>query len=303
MEFSNKMVNAVTERLKGEGSVDIVPVSKLNGIMLHGLSVRKQAEGAAPTLYLEELYKLYEAGMSLSSIIQHVFEVVENTATPQYVNLKDYADYSKVKKNLSIKLVNASYNEELLKDVPHLRFHDLAVICHALYQDKEAGQASVMVRNSHIVMWGVGPEEVMLTALENAARIAPADMVSITQYMRQMLHGREDKECEEWFDYMENDPRNMYVLSNKYKKYGAAVIMYKGLLEQIGEGLQRDYVIIPSSVHEVLIMPWFDEIGLKELDDMVKEVNNTQLEPGEVLSDHVYMYHRDTKEVEAVIFD
>ena len=65
-------------------------------------------------------------------------------------------------------------------------------------------------------------------------------------------------------------------------------------MEMVGEILQRDYYILPSSVHEVVILPYSREISKREMDDMVKDINETQVAEEEVLSDHVYLYERST---------
>ena len=84
----------------------------------------------------------------------------------------------------------------------------------------------------------------------------------------------------------------MYVLSNNQRNYGAVSILYEGLLKDIGERLQEDYYVLPSSVHEVIIVPESNSPGQEELEHMIVEINETQVEPEEVLSDRAYYYSR-----------
>lgn len=86
----------------------------------------------------------------------------------------------------------------------------------------------------------------------------------------------------------------MYVLSNSLRNYGAACIAYPHIMETIGEILQEDYYILPSSIHEVVIVPYTREISRREMDDMVRDINETQVADEEVLSNHVYLYERST---------
>ena len=86
----------------------------------------------------------------------------------------------------------------------------------------------------------------------------------------------------------------MYILSNTLRSYGAACIAYPHILEMIGEILQRDYYVLPSSVHEVVIVPYSSGLDIRELDEMVREINVTQVAEEEVLSSHAYLYRRST---------
>ena len=98
------------------------------------------------------------------------------------------------------------------------------------------------------------------------------------------------------------DQLEMYVLSNKLKIHGATSIVYPGLLEDIAERLCSDLIIIPSSIHEVLIIPesYIDSQDNlpPDYESMIREVNETQLTDDEVLGDCVYHYRRDTKTLE-----
>ena len=85
----------------------------------------------------------------------------------------------------------------------------------------------------------------------------------------------------------------MYVLSNKEKTMGAACILYDSILTLIGERLQDDFYILPSSIHECIVVPMNITTTKKELQEMVREINATQVIPEEVLSDEVYTYTRE----------
>ncbi len=90
----------------------------------------------------------------------------------------------------------------------------------------------------------------------------------------------------------------MYVLSNKMRNYGAACIVYPHILEMIWNILQTDYYVLPSSVHEVIITPCHKSITCEELDEMIQDINATQIDAEEVLSGHAYLYeHRHRQAV------
>ncbi len=86
----------------------------------------------------------------------------------------------------------------------------------------------------------------------------------------------------------------MMVLTNSNSVNGAAVIFYPEVLEKIGEKMGADYFILPSSVHEVLILPDAGNWSVRDLENMVKEVNNGEVAAKDRLSYDVFNY--DSKE-------
>ena len=90
----------------------------------------------------------------------------------------------------------------------------------------------------------------------------------------------------------------MYVLSNRLRSYGAAVILYEDRLEEIGEYLGENYYVLPSSVHEMIIIAESAAPGQEELSDLVTEINTTQVDAEEVLSNHAYYYDRKKRKLQ-----
>lgn len=82
----------------------------------------------------------------------------------------------------------------------------------------------------------------------------------------------------------------MYVLSNAEKLNGAASVLDKDTMETISEMLGGDFVVIPSSIHEVIILPMDDNVDKDELEGIIREVNTGQVAPEERLSYHAYQY-------------
>lgn len=90
---------------------------------------------------------------------------------------------------------------------------------------------------------------------------------------------------------------NMVILSNESKVHGAIAMYDTWLLSSIADEYKRDLAILPSSIHEVIVMPVDDNTNFRQLSEMVKDVNATQVLPEEQLSDHAYRFVRDTMEI------
>ena len=139
--------------------------------------------------------------------------------------------------------------------------------------------------------WKVQAETLWEDAVKNVKNLLPAEFVTMNHALKSLLG---DVEYEEGDLLLEKkkDYDQMYVLSNKFRNYGAACIAYPNVLEMIGQILKKDYYILPSSVHEVIIVPYSEIYVCSKLDEMVREINSTQVEEEDVLSNHVYLYDR-----------
>ena len=93
-------------------------------------------------------------------------------------------------------------------------------------------------------------------------------------------------------DEGEEEEESLYVLSNKLRSFGAASMLYEGILEKVGQKLGENYYILPSSIHEVIVVPESKSPVKQDLEEMVREINETQVEEEEVLSDRVYYFSR-----------
>lgn len=86
----------------------------------------------------------------------------------------------------------------------------------------------------------------------------------------------------------------LYALTNVEKQYGASMITQPEVLNKLEQLFPEGFYVLPSSVHEVLIVPDNGEMEPKMLGEMVREVNKNEVERQEVLSDRVYSYDNRT---------
>jgi hypothetical protein len=143
-------------------------------------------------------------------------------------------------------------------------------------------------------MWGITADDLYVLADENTPKLLNYDLRSMTDVLKEMLD-------ESDHSGITDDPSqslcSMYVLSNRHKLNGSSCMLYPGLLKRFADKLQSDLFILPSSVHEVIILPATDGHSHEELDEMVREVNRTQLSREDVLSDHAYVFSRELGEI------
>ena len=193
--------------------------------------------------------------------------------------------YDFVKGRIIYRLVNRERNRKLLEDVPYKEYLDLAIVYYVLLEMDEYGMASMLVRREHLKMWKVSEEDIYYRACKNTQKLLPYDFSTMRSVIMELLEiGRE----------IEEQTGKMYILSNVMRSYGACAMMYPDLLRKIGEELEENYYILPSSVHETIIVAESEAPGKEELCEMIEEINETQVEEEEVLSNRAYYYECDT---------
>ena len=203
-------------------------------------------------------------------------------------SLGQFEDYGKLASGIRLRLVNYEMNRDMLKDVPHRRFLDLAGILYYDVRDPLFSNASVLIQNSFTEMWGVSPDELFETAERNMLLFEPAEIWPMGRMLSE-LRGMPDENTLPEFP--------LYVLTNKSRMFGAACMMYPGVFRQAAPVIKGDFFVLPSSIHEVLLLSpenVFDGEGLRRL---VREINEDQVEPYEVLSNNVYYYDSEKGEI------
>lgn len=195
---------------------------------------------------------------------------------------EEMTDFENLKDNIVFKLVNREFNASILMDIPHIPYTDMEIVFAVLIDTDEDGKSSFLIRNEHLELWRIRQEDIYDIAMLNTEKLLPSQFKSMEEVL-----------CELTGEEIEGSDNEMYVLSNADRCYGAAVLLYPDKLKEIADILQDDYFVLPSSVHEVIIIPKGNSVGQDELTLMVQDVNATQLKDDEVLSNHAYLYSRN----------
>lgn len=295
------VVKATVEASLGQGvDVEIREVLKNNATRLTGLSIRNEGSNIAPTIYLEGFFEQFLKGCSIDHIANEIIGIYETSKDSCPFDEAMLSDTRKATDKLYLKLINAERNKELLADAPHILVCDLAVVFFILVSNDTAGTATITVRNNMAALWRMTAEELFDIALDNTQRMFRGSVRTMASVMMEMLGSRLDEECcSEFYDMIisDEDAFPMYIATNDVKVNGAAVLLYNNLLKDFADRTGNDFYILPSSVHEAILVPVSDQMDPSSLRAMVREVNATQVAPAEVLSDNVYYYSRENDEI------
>lgn len=298
-EFARKVREAVACELGKEYKVELKEVKKNNGVILHGILVRSRGRNVVPTIYLDTFLEAYKGGISFAEIIRRLVEIYQNDTPKSRVDMEFFKSFDEVKDRICYRLISRNGNEELLEDVPYIEFLDLALCFYYAYQGEILGEGTILVYHSHLEMWNTSIAELLKYAQSNTPRLFPWECSSLEEVLMDMM-GLEASGEAESLSAGSGSEGMLQVLSNGKRAYGAVCMIYPGVLEEIAAKVQKSLYILPSSIHEVILLTDLGEGKAEELKEMILEVNSTQVAPEEVLSNSLYYYDFADKRVKII---
>lgn len=299
-EFEQEIKEAFYERYGDSLTIQSVTVPKNNQVMLRGIRLSAPNRIQEPVIYLDTAYKDYQIGPELSTICDLLFKTYNHSLRMSNENIEDLLSFEKIKDRIVYRVVNYHLNEERLSEMPHKKFLDLAITLCVILDCSENGTASLTISDFHMQRWNVSKKDLFDLAEKNTSSMFPAEVKPIHQVCREHLLAVGDElladKLEELYPLEDYKPvDDMQVITNQYNYYGAACILYEGMLDSVGDYLGENFYILPSSIHECLAIKESQAISPIYLSSMIQDVNQTRVDAEEHLSNHPYYYNRTTK--------
>lgn len=308
-EFVLQMKETIQEKMGDHIEVTEVSVEKVNNISLRGLAIKERNQKIAPTIYLEAFYERWQAGTAFEQLIQELIDAYRQNAVTQMPDVGFMMDYEKARKTLAVKLINLKKNTSFLKDVAFMPYLNLAIVFYCRVSDDAIGAGTITIKRSYLEKWNISMEQLCEDALKNAQEMLPCRFYAMEELMKQMENNQSVQKEEKIMLSVEAQLQNilqtteentclpmMIVAANSSQCFGASVLLYQDVLKTCASVLKRDLYILPSSIHEIIILPK-EEQQVDALLEMVKEVNSTQVEPEEWLADAVYYYDASAEKI------
>ena len=289
-EFLENVRKEVESRYDSNVSVTLNHVMKNNGTELDGITIMEKDKNIAPTIYINSFYDRYREGVSLKAVVSEIIRIYNQNKNSININADYFENYENVRKTIVYKLVNYQKNKKLLEDVPYKRVIDLAVVFYCLIEKRKGVSATALIHNEHLRIWNVTEDEIYNDALKNTPVLLAGSIVPMSKILSEIAGTAPVDNDEKVCEYTGEDI--LYVLTNSSRVNGAACILYDNLLKKFANDVHSDLYILPSSVHEVIIVPKKNAFDKSELADMVREVNEQGVSQDEILSDNVYEYNR-----------
>lgn len=302
--FREEVLSEVGKMLGEDVKIIQHEVLKTNGVMKTGICITQSSSNTGPILYWEDLQT---RTMDVEKAARELYDIYQSTKD----NINDtwmelFMDWNLAKETVCIRVMNLERNRELIKGLPYWNYLNLVAvpyleICSGDYV------GSALIRKEMLEVWKISEEELKAQAWQNMKKL-PCRWENLEEMMKNMLRTELEAEglCEEEIAMVEtkmglnvqNAPE-MYVvqlgMGGVYNRFGAAAILNPDNFAF----LKKDCWILPSSVHELIVVPYKGELG-DELKEMVRSINLSDVKESEILSDQIYLYHYDSNTLELI---
>jgi len=268
-------------------SLHIHTALKNNGVERVGLTITDKQINVSPTIYLEEYYKQFQNGFEVEEIVQNLLDVYHEVKFEHTWDVHTVKDFEAMRSKIVYKLIHAKKNETLLQNMPYIAYLDFAIVFYILFEVDDSGTATIPITHELIQLWDVSVDEIQQCAFRNAPALLPASFKPMQLVIEELMGTNYNEK-----DFSED---LMFVLTNSLRSFGAACILYDGMLDKISEEIGENFYILPSSIHEMIIVPESNSPSRTHLNEMITEVNQTQVDEEEFLSECVYYYDRTTR--------
>lgn len=286
-EFQKQVEKEVGKKLGSDYRTNGQRILQNNGGASHAVAISRPGYMTS-CVHINGFYHDYLEGVAdVAGIAEEVIRLYRANAQAD-MDLSQFADYKNVAPRLRGQLVNTERNRELLAEVPHREFLDLSLVYVIELSEPGEPMGHLRIHNSHLTGWGVKERDLYKAARENMESFNEAFLESMGAFLAPWL----DPDKKEALDVP------LYILSNKRCFHGAVQMLNRDALRRASEILGGGFFILPSSLHECILVPEDgDEASAQELAKIVREVNDTQVAKEEILSYHVYRYDRKNENI------
>lgn len=237
--------------------------------------------GVRPIVYLDGIYEQYTSGESFDSVLK-------DAAKRMIMGYKQIpiVDVKRDKRKITFQLVNTKQNQKMLADIPHRKFNDLSIIYRYIMDSETDNIQSFVITNKIAEVLQLDEKDLYNLAMTNTKKLFPPAVYTMQDLLAQMGVSGIDL----------NTPFPMYIITNKHRVNGAASILYDETLYDLANKLGTNLYILPSSIHEVIAIP-FNPESLKDLEEMVYAVNMGEVDVSDRLSNAVYVYDKEARKL------
>lgn len=278
--------------------MEFLDVCKVNDAKLHGIDIRQGKSQIGMMFYAETLFDMNMRGTSIEQVADCVVEqVVHDKMGERMMNkFVDVLDYDNVKDKVYIRLCNEKLNEEYLRGKFFYRIPntDLMALFCVMTNTDDQSNATFCISEILANHWEIMDREKFYhQTIKHMAEDMPVKINDITELLRN--EGIEKYELDDM-------KHSIYVISNEKSFDGATCVFYEGVMKDFATMCDVSRVIIlPSSRHEAILLPDYDgTLAASCLKNLVREVNENEVDQNDVLSNSVYVYDLESDTISIV---
>lgn len=272
--------------------VEAVTVNKIGG-KKDGISCKFKDADLASVVYPSDYERLLESGKNTKKVGKYLAEAVKENKGIS-VDIQKTAE--EFQKGLFVQMVNEEANRELLGKAVHESWEDMAAVARCRVQTDNGEDGSFVVTKDNMGLFEMTEGEIMERAYQNTAK-QEFTVKSMKDMMAEFFRSEGAADGIPEMLFPEETPM-LYVLTNKEKVNGANVLACPEVLHGVYEKFGEPFYVLPSSIHEVLLVK--ESAGLKpeEMRQIVHDVNITEVKAEDLLSFEIFRH--DGKKLSAV---
>lgn len=279
--FRERLRDSIQKALGSEAVLGYSEFYKNGGYRYEGLCLRGSEADMMPILNIREYHQYFlEHDRNLDEVMVRVKNELADAEHTGADLLWRVRPFEEIRENICLGLVHYETNRQRLKDLVHERFLDLAVVFYAAVFQKGKFFASMLITGTLAELWGMDEHALYELALENAGK---QPVVTIRLQADEHL------------------PGGMLFLTNRIHCYGAACILYPGVLRSLAGKKKRDLYIIPAGIHGVVIVPVGENTDIGFLKERAAEFLEQERNEADWLSGHLYRYIARRDVIEEVL--
>lgn len=247
----------------------------------------------SPTFYMESMYDQYRNCDSFEKVMANQAIYLEESLKFIPKDIMNI-DIASMKDRIVFQIVNTRENREMIDICPHRAFMDLTIVYRVVVSIDDTGVSGFLITNDIAEAEDLSEKLLYRLAKKNTKKLFPFRSERIEETMGRLMRrwGADDKDIEESFPDIESIPAKdrVYVISNEYEFFGANALLYKDVIGKVVNDIGTDCYVLPSSVHDLVILSTDAFKESAKLINLVKETNQEHVRVSERLSDSVYRF-------------
>ncbi len=295
-EFKETIIKYLMEDY-GEENITCKEYRKNNSSIRTGISIRKDKINICPTVYLENYYEELDKGRDIEEIASMIAHTLKQAEFTKDFDVEYITDYENIKDKVFIKVINTEKNEELLEGVPHFNYLDVSIVFYVGVKLKKKEKGSILITNSLFDMFDVKLDTLYADAKKNNRYVNNLYLKPIEEVLKELFKETGNTKGLNEEEFMNELPldemsNSLFVLSNESRTFGAAYLCDQETLSYFASTINEGFYIIPSSIHELILIPESKVDDSGYLIEMVRTINEQEVPIEDVLSDNVYYFNK-----------
>lgn len=277
--FRDRLYDTLDLELEGLGETSVSQISGCDGRTIDAYFITMPGRKAPNVFYPSYFYQKYRGGTSIPEIVENIKDCIRWISSDD-ISEEDLSDFECAKSHIVPKLISGEGNRDWVSNVVHLPYLDMMIVFVYVVRAEGDEFVSFTISENMLSDWGITRDELLDAAIESAMELFPLSIDSIEDVL-----GLSTDEFRQTF----------YVMTNTRRHLGAAAMLYHNALLDFANRLGGGFSVIPSSIHEVLLIPDSLCISQSDLKQMLQDVNGSVVRPDEVLSEKVYHFDGEGK--------